>query len=168
VASLPASDPASDPLPCAPSTINQPKQATVAANAEGAGLQFLAHICVEGDRPDTGCADAGCQQPAGERALILSLLGTAQLLYQQAERHEEETEYNLADRLRSLARDLRDEAISIDRRSPNSPPPPPVSAPAATTAPASTPWQSPDSAPAEKLLPTEEPRTVTVGPPPLG
>jgi hypothetical protein len=156
VASLPASDPASDPLPYAPSSMSSPTQPAVAAKPESSSLQFLAHICAHGDCPEAECIDDSCQESTGDRALVLSLLGTAQLLYHQAEQHEEETEYDLADRLRLLARDLRDEAFSIDRRSPNNPPPPPQSAPAASPA------------PALKPAPLEEPRTVTVGPPPLG
>jgi hypothetical protein len=159
VASLPASDPACDPAPRAPSVASPPPRPNASAECqlESSGLQFLAHVCVEGDCPDAACTEAECMnKPTGEPALVESLLATAQLLYQQAERHEADTEYDRADRLRMLARDLRDEAQSILRRLPTN-----------TLAPETWPAAEPANqavAPASAA----EPRTVTVGPPPLG
>lgn len=155
VASLPASDSAADPLPW---------RAKPAPPSDGP--QFLAHVCLEGDCPGGQCASANLAQNASAEAVLAdSLLTTAYLLYQQADRHEEETEYDLADRFRSLARDLRQESFSIDRRSPDY-----NTAPVVEPAPASSadPWQPPASASPAQPAPVEEPRTVTVGPPPLG
>ena len=127
VASLPASDPAADqlpPLPPASTVIEEP--------------QFLARVSVS-----EACTDHA-KQASSEAELRDSLLATAHLLYGQADRHEANQEYALADQLRSLARDLRDQASSISRRMAEDQPEP-VANP---TEPAAT--------------------TVTVGPPPLG
>jgi hypothetical protein len=127
VASLPASDPAADQLPPLP-----------AANSHPNEPQYLARVSVT-----EACTDSA-KQPSPEAELRDSLQSTAALLYGQADRHEADQEYDLADQLRSLARDLRDQASSISRRIQERQPEPvdnPVE-PAATT--------------------------VTVGPPPLG
>jgi hypothetical protein len=86
-------------------------------------------------------SESGDQHTSPDVELRDSLQATAQLLYQQADRHEANQDYDLADQLRSLARDLRDQANSISRRNQLEP----VANP---TEPAAT--------------------TVTVGPPPLG
>ena len=140
VASLPASDPAADGLPALPNT-------AIAVD----GPQFLARVCAEVNSPAdrTDCTDATKSAPA-ELGLLASLLASANLLYQQADRHEADQEYSLADRLRTLARDLRDEASSISRRTPVNNP-----------APVADPMPTAEPAPAES-------RTVTVGPPPRG
>jgi hypothetical protein len=124
VASLPASDPAADQLPPLPS-----------GRAATDEPQFLARVSVS-----ESCTD-DAQQASPEAELRKSLLSTAELLYAQADRHEAKQEYDLADQLRSLARDLRDQAGNISWRNQLEPGANPTE-PAATT--------------------------VTVGPPPLG
>lgn len=139
VASLPASDPAAQPLPSLVSV-----NVRQAANEP----QFLATVCADVSCPSAQPEAEECgAERSGESKLVESLHASAALLYQHAERHEADQEYSLADRLRSLARDLRDEAGSVSRRSPICEPAPVESGPPA---------------------PVSEPRTVTVGPPPLG
>lgn len=126
-ASLPASDPAADVLPPLPPM------------APAAGEpQVLARVSASNG------SESGDQHASSEAELRDSLHTTAQLLYQQADRHEANQEYDLADQLRSLARDLRDQASSISRRISENQPEPANN----PTEPAAT--------------------TVTVGPPPLG
>lgn len=140
VASLPASDPAANPLPPQPNF-------AVAID----GPQFLARVCAEENCPAAKTDDRDAEKKTvPERELAESLRVSASLLYEQADRYEADEEYDLADRLRTLARDLRDEASSIRRRLPDY-----------DTPPVAEPW--PAAAPAKA-----EPRTVTVGPPPLG
>lgn len=140
VASLPASDPAANPLPPLATAWN--------AAPPNEAPQYLARVCADESCPPAGtdASDSAKESPP-EKALAASLHASAELLYQQADRHESDQEYDLADRLRSLARDLRDEAGSISRRSPTYDPGP-VGLPSAAE--------------------PAEPRTVTVGPPPLG
>ncbi|HEX5105270.1 MAG TPA: hypothetical protein VFV87_15730, partial [Pirellulaceae bacterium] len=121
VASLPASDSAADPLPhCTSNSTVSEYPIAATSSADGLQPQLFAHVCLEGDCP-AGQSDRAdsTRKSSPESALAEALLATATLLYQQADGHEIEQEYALADRLRALARDLRDEASSIGRRSPD-------------------------------------------------
>ena len=126
-AALPASDPAADQLPPLP-----------AANTPAEEPQFLARVSV-----GEACTD-NAKQTSPEAELRDSLVATAHLLYGQADRHEGNQEYDLADQLRTLARDLRDQASSISRRMREK-------------------QSEPTANPYEPAA-----TTVTVGPPPLG
>jgi hypothetical protein len=105
---------------------------------------FGGGICTGNDLPLRQAGHAQDENRVCEPSLHDSMLSTAQLLYRQADRHEANQEYDLADRLRSLARDLRDEAGSVGCCLPS--PPPTVS-----------------NEPA-----VHEAKTVEVGPPPRG
>jgi hypothetical protein len=142
VASLPASDLAAD----APSAHTSLALELAVAQTEQAshdavprdGPQFLARVCASESSGQSG------HHTSPEAELLESLRETAQLLYRRAERHEADREYDLADHLRSLARDLRDEAASVSCHLP-------------TEQPMSS------NEPAERQA-----TTVTVGPPPRG
>lgn len=169
VASLPASDPAADQPPVSRVATSSPEAAAGATDPAAAAEHatdaesFLSRfagpsvfltmddvqeltgggVSTGNDLPLKPFGDNPTDE-SPESALRASLVATAQLLYRQADRHEANQEYDLADQLRSLARDLRDQASSISRRiSENHPEPA-----ADPTEPAAT--------------------TVTVGPPPLG
>jgi hypothetical protein len=149
--SLPASDPAADPPMPAADNPADPKY------ADRDLPQFVARV----SGSEAGAEDCQCASPENE--LVESLQVSAQLLYQQADRHEVNQEYDLADRLRTLARGLRDESISIRLRVRESEgvSEPPARDPLLPVLPA-----PPADVPVVPL-PQEGP-TASVGPPPRG
>ena len=154
IASLPASDPAADPPLAAD---EQPRDV---APADGDAQQFVARV--SGNEPQHD--DQQCASP--EAGLLDSLQATAQLLYRRADHHEAGQEYDLADRLRALARSLRDEAISIRLRIRDSEP---SANEVLTRDPLVSPL--PDNPPPASPLPSVSPPegpTASVGPPPRG
>jgi hypothetical protein len=79
----------------------------------GDAHQLLARVCSGDDCPQQAAGHNEAAAGSADRALLDSMRQTSRLLYQQADRREEEGSYDTADSLRSLARQLRTYAEDI-------------------------------------------------------